>query len=262
MRPLLVTLALFACALPALALDQYTVRVLEKRAQPRDNFVQGLEIHDGMLYVSTGQYGKSRLLRYRFEDMALERGRSLHPRVFAEGLTVLGDVVYQLTWRNRAVFKYRKSDFDFQSHLALPGEGWGLTNDGLNLVYSDGTDKLYTMSPETGQILNTLHVTLDGKPVRHLNELEWVGGAIWANVWRTDRIVIINPDNGRVTGTIDLAGLLPAGERKAGTDVLNGIAVDPANGDLWVTGKHWPWLYRIELVAAAQAAKASSAALK
>ncbi|NND68629.1 MAG: glutaminyl-peptide cyclotransferase [Halioglobus sp.] len=262
MRLLLLALALFACALPAHALTEYTIRVLEKRAQPKDNFVQGLEIHDGMLYVSTGQYGQSRLLRYRFQDMALERGRRLHPRVFGEGLTVLDDVVYQLTWRNRAVFTYRKSDFDYQTHLSLPGEGWGLTNDGVNLVYSDGSDKLYTMSTETGRILHTLNVTQDGKPVRHLNELEWVGGAIWANVWRTDRIVIINPDNGKVTGTIDLAGLLPDEEREPGTGVLNGIAVDPANGDLWVTGKHWPWLYRIELIEPAQAAQVSSTALE
>ncbi len=262
MRLLIALLALLACALPAYSLDEYTVRVLEKRAQPRDHFVQGLEIHDGMLYVSAGQYGKSRLLRYRFEDMALERGRRLHPRVFAEGLTVLNDIVYQLTWRNRALFTYRKSTFDYQSTLRIPGEGWGLTNDGVNLVYSDGSDKLYTMSPENGQILAELKVTQNGQPVYRLNELEWVGGAIWANVWNTNRIVIINPDNGKITGTIDLTGLLPDEDRDASTDVLNGIAVDPRNGDIWVTGKHWPWLYRIELVDASQAAKATPGTLE
>ncbi len=255
-------IVLLAWAAPALSLTEYTVRVLEQRAQPRDNFVQGLEIHDGMLYVSTGQYGKSRLLRYRFSDMALERGRRLHPRVFAEGLTVLDDAVYQLTWKNRVVFTYRRSDFDYLSHLSLPGEGWGLTNDGENLIYSDGSDQLYTMSPQSGKILRTLRVTQGGRPVRRLNELEWVDGAIWANIWGTDHIVVINPDSGEVTATIDLTGLLPEAERKPGTDVLNGIARDPATGDLWVTGKHWPWLYRIELVNPAQAAHVPPATLE
>ena len=132
----------------------------------------------------------------------------------------------------------------------------------MNLVYSDGSDKLFTMSPENGQILAELKVTQNGQPVYRLNELEWVGGAIWANVWNTDRIVIINPDNGKITGTIDLTGLLPDEDRDASTDVLNGIAVDPRNGDIWVTGKHWPWLYRIELVDASQAAKATPGTLE
>ena len=246
----------------AASVSEFSIRVLEKKPQPRDLFVQGLEIHDGMLYVSTGNYGKSRLLRYRFEDMQLERGRNLHPRVFAEGLTVLKDKIYQLTWRNHALLIYNKSDFDSLDHLPLLGEGWGLTNDGENLIYSDGSETLYTVAPATGHTLHTVSVTENGQPLKNLNELEWIDGAIWANIWRTDRIVIINPQTGVVTATIDLAGLLPRDDYRPGTDVLNGIARNPANGDLWVTGKHWPWLYRVELVPVKGAAQEQATALE
>jgi glutamine cyclotransferase len=247
---LLRTLLFLATCVPfaAWSIEQYTVRVVDQKPQSRENFVQGLEILDGYLYVSTGNYGHSHLLRYRLEDDQLDAGQKMHPRIFAEGLTVFGDSIYQLTWRNKVMLVYRKADLALERQLPLPGEGWGLTNNGTELIYGDGSENLYFMDPDSGKILRSIAVTQQNQPVKHLNELEWIDGQIWANVWQTDRIVIINPVNGIVTGSINLQGLLPPQEHRQGTDVLNGIARDPADGSVWVTGKHWPWLYQIELV--------------
>ncbi|MCB1705953.1 MAG: glutaminyl-peptide cyclotransferase [Halioglobus sp.] len=243
-------LLLLASVLPPLAwsVQQYDVKVIDQRAQPRDHFVQGLEIQGDYLYVSVGNYGESRLLRYRFPDGGVDAVKHLDEQLFAEGLTVLDHNIYQLTWRNRAMLVYRESDLEFQRWLPLPGEGWGLTNNGRELIYSDGSARLHIMSADTGRILRSITVTEQGRPVELLNELEWVDGSIWANIWYSDRIVVIDPDSGRVTASINLRGLLPADEYQSGTDVLNGIARNPADGAVWVTGKRWPWLYRIELL--------------
>jgi glutamine cyclotransferase len=139
------------------------------------------------------------------------------------------------------------------SRLQIPGEGWGLTNDGQQLIYSDGSARLYYLDPVAHRITRAVTVTEDGKPVPYLNELEWVDDRIWANVWRSNRIIIINPADGKVEGSINLQGLLPLLERRADTDTLNGIARNPADGSIWVTGKNWPWLYHIEPVPAQSA---------
>ena len=193
----------------AWSLQHYTVRVIDQKPQPRENFVQGLEILDGYLYVSTGNYGASHLLRYRFDDGTLDESRKLDVRIFAEGLTVLGDNIYQLSWQNRVMLVYRKSDLTLVRTIPLKGEGWGLTHNRTELIYGDGSDSLYFMSPDTARITRTIAVTQQGRPVKRLNELEWVDGAIWANVWQSNRIVVINPANGEVTASIDLQGLLP-----------------------------------------------------
>jgi glutaminyl-peptide cyclotransferase len=249
LRALLLCLACLPTA--AWSVQHFTVQVTDQKPQARANFVQGLEIVDGLLYVSAGNYGESRLLRYHFADGHLDVARNLNARIFAEGLTVFGDKVYQLTWRNKAMLVYGKSDLQFQRTLPLAGEGWGLTHNGTDLIYSDGSDKLYFMSPDTAQVRHTITVTEQGRPVTLLNELEWIDGSIWANVFQSNRIVIIDPSSGAVTATIDLTGLLPPSEYRQGTDVLNGIARNPADGAIWVTGKRWPWMYRIELVPAA-----------
>ncbi len=261
---LLRILVMFGACLPlaAWSLQQYTVRVIDQKPQARENFVQGLEILDGYLYVSVGNYGESRLLRYHFADGRPDISRSLDADIFAEGLTVFGDHIYQLTWRNRALLVYRRADLQFQHALPLPGEGWGLTHNGTELIYSDGSAQLHFMAPDTAHILRSITVTEQGRPLALLNELEWVDGAIWANVWQSERIVIIDPDNGTVTASIDLHGLLPANEVRRGTDVLNGIARDPADGAIWVTGKRWPWLYRIELVPANNARETQQSPVK
>jgi glutamine cyclotransferase len=228
--------------------QQYDVRITDRKPQSRGNFVQGLEIVDGYLYVSTGTYGQSHLLRYKFADGSLDVGRKMDSRIFAEGLTVLGERIYQLTWRAKTMLVYDTLNLQPQQSLPIPGEGWGLTNNGKSLIYSDGSEHLHFMSPVTGEILRTVVVTEQNHRVTQLNELEWIDGNIWANVWRTDRIVIIDPESGQVSGSINLEGLLPASEYRPGTDVLNGIARNPADDSTWVTGKRWPWLYQIELI--------------
>ena len=228
-------------------ITQYDVEVLERKPQSRKHFVQGLEIVDGKLYVSTGLYGQSKLLRYDFASGELEVARDLGGHLFGEGLTVLDNTIYQLTWRKRRLLIYDKATMTLKSGWTIPGQGWGLTNDGAQLIYSDGSDQLHFVSTENGAIVRTIGVTENGVPLRLINELEWVNGQIWANVWGGERIVVIDPVSGIVQAQINLSGLLPADERQANTDVLNGIARDPATGDIWVTGKRWPWLYKIQL---------------
>ncbi|MAL96722.1 MAG: glutamine cyclotransferase [Haliea sp.] len=252
-KPLLtlaLSLTLLPTALEAAAPREWSYRVMEKQPQPRDHFVQGLQIVDGMLYVSTGGYGSSRLLQYRLADGELLRVRRLHPRLFGEGLTVLGEQVYQLTWRARRLLVFQREGLTPKTTLPLPGQGWGLTDNGRELIYTDSGHELIYLDPDSGRELRRVPVRENGTPLPRLNELEWIDGKVWANIWQEDRIVAIEPDTGRVTDSVNLAGLLPDSERGPGTDVLNGIAHNPVDGALWVTGKRWPWRYRIELVPA------------
>lgn len=227
---------------------QWYYRVLEQQPQPRDHFIQGLQIVDGMLYVSTGGYGSSRLLQYRLQDGELQQQRHLHPRLFGEGLTVMSERVYQLTWRARRLLVFQREGLIPQAAFPLPGQGWGLTDNGQELIYTDSGHELIYLDPETGHELQRIAVTENDVPLQRLNELEWIDGKVWANIWREDRIVAIDPVSGRVTDSVNLTGLLPESERRADTDVLNGIAYNPEDSGLWVTGKRWPWRYRIELV--------------
>lgn len=245
-------------SLPAAAVEQYGYRVLERKPLDRANFVQGLEIHDGKLYVSSGNYGQSRLMRYDFASGELEVSKRLHPRLFAEGLTLFGNFIYQLTWRERLLLVFDRDTMEPLRTHPLPGEGWGLTNNGEHLIYSDGSDRLFFLDPATQQFARTVTVTENGRPLRRINELEWIDGKIWANVWQTERVVVIDPDTGVVTASIDLRDLLATSDRRGDTDVLNGIARDPVDGAIWVTGKRWPWLYRIELVSKNRPSSAES----
>ena len=210
--------------------------------------MQGLQILDGHVYVSTGNYGESKLLRYQLSDGKLLARRNVDKQLFAEGLTVLGERIFQLTWKSQLVLIYNKADLKGLEYFRIPGEGWGITNNGSDLIYSDGSHRLHYLSPESKTIMRTISVTDGGRPVTLLNELEWINGEIWANVWQQNRIVTINPDTGRVTGSINLEGLLPDEEKISDTDVLNGIAINPEDNTVWVTGKRWPWLYQIELI--------------
>lgn len=235
-------------ATQVLAVEVLDYRVLEQRKHPRENFVQGLEIVDGRLLVGTGNYGRSRLRRYDFDSMTLIDEQALHPRLFGEGVTQLGNRIYQLTWRSRIGVVYRAEDLRPLGRFSLRGEGWGITHNREQLVYSDGSDTLRFLDPQTLELKRTLAVTRDGRPQRRLNELEWIDGRIWANVWQTDDIVVIDPATGAVESVVNLSGLLPDSARRPDTDVLNGIAYDREHAALWVTGKHWPFLYRIETV--------------
>ena len=226
----------------------YDYRVISKARFDRENFTQGLEIHEGRLYVSSGLYGRSMVRVYDFPSLELMQSVPVDPRIFAEGLTIIDDRLVLLSWRERVMLVYQLPDMTLIGQSALPGQGWGATHTGSVLWFSDGSDRLFSADLAGGGKLASVSVTLKGQPLRNLNELEWVNGEIWANVWQTDQIARIDPASGQVLGLIDLAGLLTEEDRLRDTDVLNGIAVDPQSGDIWVTGKRWPWLYQIELV--------------
>ena len=231
----------------AVEVEQYGYSVVSRLRFDRGNFTQGLEIHDGRLYVSSGLYGQSFIRVYAFPSLELIQSVPVDPRIFAEGLTVIGDRLLLLSWRERIMLVYALPNLSLIGQSPLPGQGWGATHEGSTLWFSDGSDRLYSADIATGGELASLTVTLDDKPLRNLNELEWVNGEIWANVWQSDQIARIDPASGRVVGIIDLTGLLTDEYRLRDTDVLNGIARDPDTGAIWVTGKRWPWLFEIAL---------------
>ena len=169
-------------------------------------------------------------------------------KYFVEGSTVLGDNLYVLTWESRLAFVYDAKTLEYKSSWKYPREGWGLTTNGKDLILSDGSTKIYFLDPQTFAVRSFKEVTLGGQPVPFINELEWINGEIWANVYTQDYILIIDPATGKVKGRVDCRGLLPAALRKPGTDVLNGIALNPATGDIYVTGKYWPKMFKVKLV--------------
>lgn len=244
----LLTLLLLLSGAANAQVVQYSYKIIKKSAQSRDFFVQGFEYADDDLLVGTGGYGQSSIYRLNPNSGDVKNKVTLPPRLFGEGITALDERLYQLTWRSRLGFIYRLSDFKPIARFRLQGEGWGLTNNGEQLILSDGSAQLTFLDPNTLQAQRSLRVTENGKPVNRLNKLEWIDGKIWANIWMTNRLIIINPKNGSVEGSVDLSGLLPVMERQSNTDVLNGIAWDAKNQALWVTGKRWPWRYHIELV--------------
>ncbi len=223
------------------------------RSYPHDprSFTQGLDFDQGALFEGTGNYGGTRIKKVDLATGNTLQQRSVPVQYFGEGITVFSNRIYQLTWKEHLGFIYDRDTFELLDEFHLPGEGWGLTHDGTRLILSDGTDRLHFMNPRDGSITGGVSVRDAGQPVTHLNELEYVDGVIYANVWPTDRIARIDPATGAVTGWLDLAGLLklPAGQ-PADVDVLNGMAYDPGSRHLFVTGKYWPYLYEISLAPA------------
>ncbi len=218
------------------------------RAYPHDReaFTQGLVYLDGHFYESTGLNGRSSLRRVEPETGRVLARRAVDRRYFAEGLTHWGDRLIQLTWETGIGFVYDRASFEPRGTFRYEGEGWGLTQDGRRLILSDGTAALRFFDPETLREKGRVTVRDGGEPVARLNELEMVDGLVYANVWLTDRIAIIDPDTGRVTGWLDLSGLGPGGV-DAGNAVLNGIAYDAVGRRLFVTGKLWPKVYEIRM---------------
>jgi glutamine cyclotransferase len=230
------------------ALERFGFDVIERVAQPRDHFVQGLQLHDGLLYLGTGLYGESRLLIYEFPAMKLRQSAALPETLFGEGVTRFGDRVYQLTWREGKILTYDAATLEAGSTHAINTEGWGITHDGRQLIYSDGSPRLRFLDPEDLSVQREVTVTLNGRALPRINELEYVDGAVWANVWQANQLVRIDPASGVVTAIADLRGILAPEDRRPDTDVLNGIAWDGEANTLWVTGKRWPWIYRIRLI--------------
>jgi glutamine cyclotransferase len=220
---------------------------VESRPMERRNFTQGLYISDSELYVSSGQYGKSAVRVYSWPNMTLNRETELPKTVFAEGLTLLANRLWVLTWREGQLLIMDPSTLEILSTGKISGEGWGVTHNGSTLWLSNGSSRLYNIDLSNGGKTAILDVTLNGEPLGKLNELEWINGKIWANVWLTDTIVVIDPETGAVTHEITVDGLLREEDRDSNTDVLNGIAQDPKTSAIWVTGKRWPKIFRIEL---------------
>jgi glutamine cyclotransferase len=221
------------------------------RAYPHDPnaFTQGLVYEHGFLYEGTGRQGQSSLRKVELETGTVVQSVSLDLRHFGEGIAIVDNRIYQLTWQTRTCFVYNKRTFTVLETFSYDGEGWGLTTDGQRLIMSNGTSTLAVRDPQTFAIVREIEVQDHGVAVERLNELEYIDGEVWANVWQTDRIARINPLTGEVTGWIDLTGLLaPADREGRQVDVLNGIAYDAAAKRIFVTGKLWPKLYQIEIV--------------
>jgi len=227
----------------------YTYRVVRTYPHDPKAFTQGLVYFDGYLYEGTGLEGQSSLRKVELRTGRVLQIKKLPPELFGEGITILQDKIYQLTWRNGICFVYERDSFRNITEFSYTGEGWGLTHDGKHLIMSDGSDTLTFRDPDTFAVVKRLQVKAEGVPVRNLNELEYVEGEIYANVWQTDLIARISPRTGEVVGWIDLSGLLSEREAR-NADVLNGIAYDPKEKRLFVTGKLWPKLFEIELVPA------------
>ena len=247
-RSLAMAVLFFAAGNLARAADGY--RVIHAYPHDPQAFTQGVIYLDGHLYESTGLYGQSTL---REED--LETGRvlkevSVPSQYFAEGLTNWGNTLIQLTWKSHVAFVYDRASFRLLRTLHYPWEGWGLTQDGKHLVLSDGSETLHFLNPDTLAEVRSVRVTDKGSPVKELNELEYIRGEIYANVWMTDKIARISPETGKVLGWINLAGILSAIEVRSNDAVLNGIAYDPVRHRLFVTGKLWPRLFEIQVVPA------------
>ncbi|KKL55219.1 hypothetical protein LCGC14_2257590 [marine sediment metagenome] len=227
----------------------YTYRVVNSFPHDPEALTQGLVFDNGTLFEGTGLYGKSTLRQVELETGAVLRSLSLASQYFGEGITIYKDQVVQLSWRSNTGFLYDKDSFELLQTFSYPTEGWGITHDGVRLIVSDGTSTLYFWDPVTFEEIGRIEVHDEDAPVSRLNELEYVRGEVFANVYYTDRIARINPHTGKVTGWINLKGLLDSEEGLESAGVLNGIAYDAENDRLFVTGKRWPKLFEIRLIA-------------
>jgi len=225
----------------------YTSDVIHTFPHDPTAFTQGLVYLNGVLYETTGLNGRSSLRKVALENGQVLQKADLSPDFFGEGMTILGDRIFQVTWKNQKGFVYDLATFAVQREFAYAGEGWGLTTDGKVLIMSDGTNQIRFIDSDTFQVLRTISVLYRGKPLTGLNELEYIKGEIFANVWPTKTVVRIDPATGALLGAIDFSRLLGPGEYRPGMDVLNGIAYDDAGDRLFITGKNWPKLFEVQL---------------
>jgi glutamine cyclotransferase len=231
------------------AVQEYSYTVLNTYPHNIESFTQGLVYQGGYLWEGTGKNGLSTLSKINLEDGQVLMEKRLNRRYFGEGIEIVGDKIYQLTWQSNMVFVYEKESFDTAGSHYNPTEGWGLAYDGSELILSNGTSVLQFLEPETFAPTRKINVSYNGNPLPNLNELEFIEGEIWANVWQTNFIVRIDPKSGEVTSVIDFTGLSDLTELGSNEAVLNGIAWDAETQRLFVTGKHWANLFEVELVA-------------
>ena len=225
----------------------YRPQVVASYPHDPQSYTQGLFFHEGRMYESTGQWGESTMRIVDPQTGKTLKRLDFDKKYFVEGSVILDGKLYILTWTNKLVFVYDAETFEYEKTLGYPREGWGLTTDGKQLIASDGSARLYFMDPSM-KVQRTVTVRLNDRPIRYLNELEYIDGKIWANVYTSDIILIINPADGKVEATLDCTGLLPKQYVDRRTDVLNGIAYNPADKKIYLTGKYWKRLFEIRLI--------------
>lgn len=239
----------------------FDYQILAQRSHKPALFTQGLVLDGNTFYESSGLYGQSMLVSYPREESTNKWAQltanftqkdKLPDRYFAEGLALLDDKLYLLTWQEGTVFVYDRTTFAVIDRWRYSGEGWGLTHNGKQLIRSDGSEHLHFHSPEDFSLQKTLDVQESGRPVQRLNELEFIAGYVWANIWHENRLVQIDPATGRVVGSLDLTALTAQVDIDSSESVLNGIAYDAERGGMWVTGKKWPSMYLIKLTKPAE----------
>jgi glutaminyl-peptide cyclotransferase len=229
--------------------QRYTYRVINVYPHDTGAFTEGLVFDGGTLYEGTGRYGSSSLRKVDLATGAVIQSKNLASEYFGEGITVFKQNIIQLTWKSNLGFVYDKNSFEMIRQFSYPFEGWGITQDGQRLIMSDGTSTIHFLDPATFASIGVVEVVDEGIPVDQINELEYIRGTIYANVWQTEKILMIDPENGKVIGLIDLTGILLTQNYTGKADVLNGIAYDLESDRLFVTGKLWPCLFEVKLVA-------------
>ena len=240
-------MSVFLGACSDASVRHYRLEVVAEYPHDTGSYTQGLFFHEGQMYETTGLHGKSTLRKVDLNTGEPITKLDFGQKYFVEGSVVLNDNLYILTWESKVVFVYDADSLKYKSTWSYPREGWGITTDGKQLIASEGSSILYFMD-EKFSLKRRVYVKHEDRPVMWLNELEYIDGKIWANVYTSDEIVIINPKDGRVEGVIDCRGLLPKELRDTTTDVLNGIAYNPDTKKIYLTGKNWPKLYEIRLV--------------
>jgi glutaminyl-peptide cyclotransferase len=247
-RCVVVLILCFGCGLVPAACAADAYRIVHTYPHDRQAYTQGLLYQDGHLYESTGLNGRSSLRMVDLETGRVLQSVPVPSRYFAEGLASWGSTLIQLTWQSHIAFVYDRFSFRLLRTLHYEGEGWGLAQDGRNMILSDGTATLRFLDPATFREVRRVVVKDRGSPISQLNELEYIHGEIYANVWHSDRIARIAPDTGKVLGWLDLTGILPENQRSDPEAVLNGIAYDATHDRLFVTGKLWPELFEIKVI--------------
>ena len=242
---LVLSLALVSCA--DASVRHYRLEIVAEYPHDTDSYTQGLFFHKGEMYETTGLHGKSTLRKVDVETGKSLFRKDFDKKYFLEGSVVFNDNLYILTWESKVAFIYDADSLNYKSTWSYPREGWGITTDGKQLIASDGSATLFFMD-ENFALKRRQIVKYEDRPVRWLNELEYIDGKIWANVYTSNEIVMINPKDGRVVGVIDCRGLLPKELYTSETDVLNGIAFNPVTGKIYITGKNWPKLFEVRLV--------------
>ncbi len=230
------------------ALPVWKAKIVATYPHDPEAYTQGLVIEKGRMFEGTGRYGASTLREVDYKTGAVLKSLSLDKQYFGEGITILDGTIFQLTWKNNYCFTYDFKTLLYKEFFQYPFEGWGLTHNGKELIVSDGSSDLRFVDPSNFKLVRKISVKDGAARIKNLNELEYIDGEIWANVWYEDRIARISPESGKLLGWIDLNLIYPANQRKDRDQVLNGIAQDPETKKIYVTGKNWPKLFEIEIV--------------